>query len=62
MSSSQLFTHRAEDQSQGFALADKFFLSVYGGIKEWGLSISAKRKRPLSIFIFDSFILDEEKF
>lgn len=47
---------------------------VYGGIKERGLSISAKRKSLLSwvffffffftsffFFIFDSFLLDEEK-
>lgn len=56
MSSSQLFTHRAEDQRQEFALADRnsglFFLSVSGGIKEQGLSISAKRKSLQSIFNF----------
>lgn len=70
MSSSQLFTHRAEDQRRGFALADKFWtpcFCVYGGIKEQGLSISANRKRLFWIllsqifFILDSFLLDEEK-
>lgn len=39
---------------------------VYGGIKERGLSISAKRERLLLsfsfFFFFDSFLLDEEKF
>lgn len=66
-SSSRLFTHRAEDQRQGFALADRnsglFFSGVYGGIEERGFSMSATRKSLFMSFeVLLSFLLDEERF
>lgn len=61
MSSSKLFTHRAEDQHQGFALADRnsglFFLSVYGVIKETGLFHFCKEETPFVSFKFLFVIL-----